>query len=138
MISYLKGASPWMRFIGIMGFISCGIMILWGISMSFLPALVLQTWEFEGSGLAAGMGALVGIVYIIIAVFTFLPARWLYKTGAKIRSYVRTGADADLEEAFRNNKALWKFTGIITIISLAIIPALIILSVLAAVGTAFM
>lgn len=34
---YLKKASPWLRFIGIMGFISCGFVVLGAI------ALVLST-----------------------------------------------------------------------------------------------
>ncbi|MDR1933562.1 MAG: hypothetical protein LBQ57_12165 [Spirochaetales bacterium] len=140
MVFYLRDASPWMRFLGIIGYISCGFMVLGGIFMAFLPAVFLGLHEVSEAGIAvtAGMGAFGGAFYIIIAVAMFFPARWLYKTGVKIRGYVRTGADSDLEEAFRSNRAFWKFMGIMTIISLAGIPVLIIVGVLAVVGTTFM
>ena len=44
MLSYLKGASPWIRFIGILGFISSGISALWGICMLVLFPLMNLDW----------------------------------------------------------------------------------------------
>jgi hypothetical protein len=49
---------------------------------------------------------------------------------------MRTGAEQDLELAFKNNKSLWKFIGILAIIQLAIIPVTMIFGIIAAiVGT---
>ena len=43
-------------------------------------------------------------------------------------------AAARLELAFKNNKSLWKFNGILLIIGLAVIPALVIIAIVAAVA----
>ena len=129
-----------MRFLGIIGYISCGFTILGGIAVSLLQGLFMSGMGYSGEmfGALSFMGAAFGAVYIIIAVLLFFPSRWLYKTGAKIRAYTRSGADADLEEAFRANRALWKYLGIIVIIQLALIPVSLVLSIVAAVGSVMM
>jgi hypothetical protein len=141
-IRYLRGASPWMRFMGIIGFIGCGLFVLLGIFAAVLPGIflvmpgaVFPSEAYTGARIAT---LLMGLAYFAFAVLGFLPSRWLYKTGARLRDYVRMGAEADLEEAFRNTKAFWKFFGIITIIWLALVPVFIILTVLAALGLALM
>jgi hypothetical protein len=131
-----------MRFLGIMGFISCGLFSFGGIFVAIVPGF----WFFlrsEGVDIPAAplerwAAVIAGLVYFACAVVWFFPSRWLYKTGARLRDYVRTGAEADLEEAFRANKAFWKFLGIITIISLALIPVFIIIGLIVAVGSALM
>ena len=140
---YLKAASPWMRFLGIIGFIGCGFLVLFGIFMVTLPAIFLRMADIPDTeveaarqGVVGIMGAVGGLFYILAAVLSFFPSRWLYKTGAKLRSYARTGSDLDLEEAFRNSRAFWKFLGIITIIWLAFLPVGIVITTVAAIGNA--
>jgi hypothetical protein len=140
MRNYLKGASGWMRFLGIVGFISCGFMVLAGGFMALLPALFMRMHEFDAEELIAdlpgALGAMSGFIYIALAALTFFPAFFLYKAGARIRDYMRTDADSDLEEALRNNRIFWKFLGIITIISMALIPVTIIGGIVAVVSAA--
>ena len=131
-----------MRFLGIIGYIGCGFTVLAGIAFTLLRRLFLYSFGASSLGDAFGalgiMGALMGVVYVIIAVLLFFPSRWLYKTGAKIRDYARSGSDRDLEEAFRTNRAFWKYLGIILIIQLALLPVSIVVSIFTAVGAAFM
>ncbi|MDR1106789.1 MAG: hypothetical protein LBL44_10570 [Treponema sp.] len=136
---YLREASPWARFLGIMGFINCGFLVLGGvIFLSLIPALSAGMSEIPGipGVLAGGMGGLVGFIYIIGAVFMFFPARFTYKLGAEIRSYQRSGADGALETAFKNGKSLLKFTGILTIICYALLPVLLIIGVIVGIASA--
>jgi hypothetical protein len=139
MLMYLKGASPWLRFIGILGFISCGGMFLGGIGFIGLFSAVSGVWEsipgFDvyGDAVGAVLTASTGVLFLIYAVLYLFPSLCIYNFGNKIRSYMRTGVDQDLETAFKNNKSLWKFLGILAIISLAFIPVLIIAGIIAAV-----
>jgi len=71
------------------------------------------------------------VLCLIGALLIFVPSLFLYKTGGRIRSYLRTGADQDLEQAFKNNMSFWKFAGIICIIQLAFLPLLIIGGIIA-------
>jgi len=78
-----------------------------------------------------------GVFYIAMGVIIFIPSLFTYRFGEKIRGYSRTGADVDLELAFRNNKSLWKFYGILFILSIAITILVTVVGVLAMVALAF-
>jgi len=132
MLGYLKEASPWLRFIGILGFVGCGIMCLVGI-ISAIFSSVLSSIAGELGALPAG---LLSLFYIAGGALYFFPARFTYNFGAKIRDYQISSSNDDLELAFKNNKSLWKFNGILAIVCLAFIPFLIIISIIFAAVTA--
>jgi hypothetical protein len=136
MVKYLSDASPWLRFIGIMGFIGSGLMVLLGIiffaSMPFAGNMLDQSLDdVLGTvfGLLAPMMAVYAVLFIGSGVVAFFPSLFTYRFGALIRNYTITNSEADLELAFRNNMSLWKFKGILVIISLAAAPILTIISV---------
>ena len=129
MLIQLKGASPWLRFVGILGFIGAGFTILMGIV--FLALVPLFTRSI--AGLEPFDGIADAVTWVVLAVFTIimgglmgLPALFMYRFGEKIRGYLRTGADQELETAFKNNRLLWKFSGIICIVVLAFFPMMMI------------
>ena len=145
MLIYLKGASPWLRFIGVMGFIMAGFVALWGLALFFIFLFAGNFFgelfdEVQGLGLYSGIfgaiGGAAGLFTIGGAALIFFPALFTYRFGERIRKYLQTGTDSELEEAFKNNRSLWKFNGIILIISLAFIPVSIIVSIIIAVSLA--
>jgi hypothetical protein len=114
-LRYLKEASPWMRFVGIMGIIGSGFIIFAGIIAVFV--------SLAGSEMMDGFPAwLFSLFYLPAGVLLFFPSFFTYNAGAKIRSYLINNLEEDLELAFKNNKSLWKFNGIIYIIYLSFIP----------------
>jgi hypothetical protein len=66
----------------------------------------------------------------------FFPAKFIYSFGGRINRYVRSGAAEDLEEALKHNKSLWKFSGIVSIVYLAIIPLAVVGTIITAVAAA--
>ena len=143
MVIYLKGASPWLRFVGILGFVSAGITALSGVLLFALFPLMEELWGeipgFESSfsgALGAVFGGSMAVFCIIGGLIILFPSLFIYRFGEKIRSYLRTGTDQYLELALKNNKSLWKFLGIFTIVELAFIPLLIIAGIIIAVATA--
>jgi hypothetical protein len=146
MLGFLKGASPWLRFIGILGYIGSAFMALAGISfVAFFPLMTGLMDALPGfdeiSSVFGGIGALFGVIYggyfLGAAALAFFPAKFTYNFGAKISTYLRSGAEKDLELALRNNKSLWKFNGIIYVIALAFVPVLTVIGIIAAVVSAF-
>ena len=130
MIIHLKGASPWIRFIGILGFVFSGITALWSICILILVPFMDFTWEeIPGFGqfgflFNAAFGGAMMVFCLGGAVLLFVPSLFLYRFGEKIRSFLRAGVEQELELAFKNNKSLWKFLGIYCIVALAFIPLL--------------
>ena len=145
MLRYLKEASPWLRFIGILGFIGCGFLALGGIIMLFAAGAITSVWS-EAWGDIAELGAYSGVLstvfgatmtvyFLFFAVLFFFPSLFIYNFGSKIRGYMQSASDEDLEAALKNNKSLWKFLGILAIIQLAFIPVVIIVGIIIGVAT---
>jgi len=142
MMLYLKGASPWLRFMGVIGFIGAGLTVLWGLgSLAIFPMMgqmMADAWEdvpgFEAFGgiFSSVFGGTTAVLSLGSGVVMFFPALFAYRFGEKISTYMRTSADNDLEQAFRNNRSLWKFNGILCIVSLSFIPLLIIVGIIGA------
>jgi len=111
MLQDLNETVPWLRFIGILGFINCGIMAI--------SSLI----SISDSG-----GAF--IIVLVIAGISFIPAYFTFMFGTKIRNAFNANSMFDMEQAFMNNKSLWLFNGIMAIIALVciIIGAVIIFS----------
>jgi hypothetical protein len=140
MLACLKGASPWLRFVGIVGFVGCGLTVLIGIIFLATGPAMGWVWEtvpginFYADVFGAVFGGVMGGYCLILGVLCFFPSFFIYNFGTGIRNYIRSGAGEELETAFRNNKSLWKFIGILTIIGLAFIPLSIIIGVVVGVA----
>ena len=139
MLQYLNEASPWLRFIGILGYIGAGFTAFGGLIGAISMNALGSAFDFS-SDFGAGFGPMF-LLYIPLALLVFLPAHFTFKFGQKIRAYKFTNSTEDLEEALKNNKSYWKFTGILYIISLALLPvmfiAMIIVGVAGVLGNLF-
>jgi hypothetical protein len=134
MLRYLREASPWLMFIGVLGFIGCGFLFAGGIVFA-ITMFIVEDFADEWGGFFTGF---LGLIYAVLGVVSFFPARFIYFFGAKIRDYQLSNSEQKLEDAFKNNKAFWKFTGIFCIIYLAFIPLGIIIGIVVAINFAFM
>jgi hypothetical protein len=132
MVSYLKDASPWLRFIGVLGYIGCGFMAVAGAGLVISGAAEVLASERPMERVSS---LLPGITPIVLGLVCLFPARFVYGFGAKIRNFLRSGAETDLELAFKNNKSLWKVCGILTIVYIAIIPVVVVIVVIAALSS---
>ena len=134
MLFQLKGASPWLRFVGVLGFIGAGFAVLTGIV--FLTMIPFFNRSFAGIDPFSGsmdlaIWVFISLFCIIVGVLMVLPSLFMYRFGEKIRGYLRTGAEQELELAFKNNRFLWKSIGIICIVQLAFFPLTMIGSIIA-------
>ena len=144
MLIYLKQASPWLRFVGILGFIGAGLAVLSGFSFFVLIPLIGQVWgdipgfdvSFCDTFSAVAFGVSIAVLCIGSGVLLFFPSLFVYRFGERIRSFLKSGKELELEQAFKNNKSLWKFLGIFCIINLAFLPLMIIGAVFAVIVSA--
>jgi hypothetical protein len=124
----LTSAAKWGKFLSIVGFIGCVLMLLAGIYMAtIMPSLGVYAYASESARIA-------GIVYIITSVILFFPCLYLNKFSNKIREAIRSTSQESLDTAFINLKSMFKFYGIVTIIFLLIFA----LAFLAGLGSQFL
>ncbi|HPE35729.1 MAG TPA: hypothetical protein PK625_01160 [Spirochaetales bacterium] len=111
MKDYISATAPWMRFMGILGFIGVGFLAVGGLLMMF--------------GVLGNIAG--GISNVIYAAILFFPARYLYRAGSGFRQFIQDQRSDSLERDLSNNKSYWKFQGILSIIGLVMIPIAVIL-----------
>ena len=70
--------------------------------------------------LPKGMTLLIGAIYITMGVLYFFPSWYLYKYTQKLKSALSSKDSNELIAAFENQKSLYKFWGIFTIVILSI------------------
>ena len=137
MVFHLKKASPWLRFIGISGFIFSGLAVLSGFI--FFPITTRAFSDIPGIEQMSGMILFLRVLSVVYglgaAVLFFFLSLYLYRFGDKIRSYLATGMEQDLEMAFKNNSKYWKMMGILFIIGLAFVPVTLVSSIIVVVTT---
>jgi hypothetical protein len=129
--SYLYESAKWGKFISIIGFIACGIIVLVGIFFAFLASSIMES-AIPGFGAAAGSGAIILIVCLLGAGLAFFPNYFLYNYSKKLKDALGTTDQEGISLAFNNLKSFFKFQGILLIIVLSFYVLMIIVSLLTA------
>ncbi len=115
---YLKEAAKWAKFIAIVTFVMLGIMVIVGVFFGSIMGSAMAGLEDTGMG-AAGMGAGVGIMYVVIALLYFFPTFYLYRFGTKTKQALIDSDSEALAWGLEQLKSCFKFVGILMIIFLA-------------------
>ncbi len=131
---YLTEAAKWAKFLSIIGFIICGMLVLTGIfSGSFFAAISQMDSELDSMGsLGAGFFS---IWFIIMALLYFFPSLYLYNFASKMQTALRNNDQISLNTSFKNLKSCLKFWGVFLIIILCFYALAMIFAML---GSAFM
>jgi hypothetical protein len=122
--SHLSEAAKWARFLAICGFVFLGLMVVYGIFMSFVFANMMGTMSkydstYSTNSLKSIMGAGMIIFYIVCAVIAFFPYYFLLRFANKMKAALVSNDQDSLNGSFQNLKILYRYMGILMIISLA-------------------
>ncbi len=120
--AHLAEAARWGKFLAIIGFIVCGLVVLTGIFASTLFNLLLNQYDRnpynELPATTPGFGFVMAIYYIVIAVVNFFPCLFLYRFATKMKTALTSNDQESLNLSFQNLKATFRFIGILTLIGL--------------------
>lgn len=123
---YLVTAGKWARFLAILGFIATGLVacaaLFIGTMMSALSTIG-QSGPFAMIGAASG---LVSFFYLLIAVFNFFLALYLYQFGTRVKNGVAFQNSTEVTAGLGKLKAMFKLVGIVTIVMMILYVFLII------------
>jgi Family of unknown function (DUF5362) len=109
--AFLSETAGWAKFLGIVGFVFIGLMILLG----FFAGSMMSA--FGGTGLP---GAFFTIFYIVFALLYFFPCYYLVKFSSNMKQALQFQSRELLDSALENLKSFFKYLGIFTIVILAI------------------
>ena len=110
-IEAMSQTRPWVVFLGILGFIGAGLLLLAGLGL-------LLFGGFKQMG-GAEMG-FISILYILFAVIYVFPSLYLYRYGASIKAMQQGYGVHALAEALGHQKSFWRLVGILSLIVVVI------------------
>lgn len=129
--NYLSQTATWAKFLAIVGFLVCGLLVIAGI---FIKTL-LDNYRLSDDYMQYGINnsdatTVIIIVYIGMAVLFFFPYLYLYRFAARMQKALRDNNQTILNNSFKNIKACFHYVGIVTIVILSIYALGIILFIL--------
>ncbi len=120
--THLVEAARWARFLAIVGFIVCGLIILMGIFAASIFSSMME--KFRGEEFSnipmSGLGQMMSVIYIVAAVIYFIPCLFLFRFANYMKTAFITGEQETLNKSFQNLKVMFRFVGILTIIILCL------------------
>jgi hypothetical protein len=127
-IGYLSEGARWARFVAVIGFIFCGLMVIVAFFIGAIMSAMMSS--LGGGGITAIGGGAFTFLYLIFAAIGFIPCLFLYRFGSQMQTAIKNNQQDKLNTSLSNLKSYFKFIGILFIImlsfyALAIIGAII-------------
>jgi hypothetical protein len=116
-IRQLAGTKPWVRFISVMMFVGAGFLVLIALVMLLAGGVMAQATK-SNPMFAGGMGAVIGVLYIVMALFYIYPGLKLWKYASRIGDFIQSANAVNLEAALGEQRKFWKFFGVLMLIFL--------------------
>lgn len=133
--AHLSEAAKWAKFLAIVGFVVCGLIVIVGIFFGSFLSMMSGAYsdEYRGStALTSGMGAFMAIFYAGLAVLFFFPYLFLFRFANHMKSALNTNDQHTLNSSFQNLKIMFRYVGILTIVLLSFYALAILMVILTA------
>jgi hypothetical protein len=134
-IPYLAEAAKWAKFLAILGFIICALLVLTGVFSGTLLAPSFAEINPDLQSMGNLSTAFLAVWFTLIAILYFFPSLYLFNFASKMQIALKNNDQISLNTSFKNLKSCFKFWGIFLIIILCFYALVIIFAIL---GTAFL
>jgi len=114
-INNLNETGKWAKFLAILGFVFIGLIIIMGFSFGIIFSIV-GGGEFK----PPFPSFLFGFIYLVFGLIYFFPILYLFRFSIWTKKALNNKNTNDLNLAFRNLKAHYRYIGIMMIIILGI------------------
>ena len=131
--NYLSESARWARFLSIMGFIGCGLMVLGGLLFGSFISIMMKNVDPETAAVTGGVfSSFYAASAILGAVLVFFPSLYLFRFSSKMRVATNNNDQSALTDSIKNLKSFFKFLGIVTIVGLSVYALAIVAAVIGA------
>ncbi len=126
MVEHLQATRPWVKFMGVMLFISVGLLFLGGLLMMVALSSVR----------GVGASPAIGLLYWLFGLLYIAPAIFLNRYAGAIRELLQGGGATSMEKALESQKSFWRYVGILTLVILCIYALFLVIAILIGIGGA--
>ncbi|MBP4140081.1 MULTISPECIES: DUF5362 family protein [Flavobacterium] len=127
--NFLKETAKWAYFLGIMGFVGIAFIVVIAIFAGAIFSTMSNTVPGMGA-MGGSFGAIISVVYILIAIVYFFPVYYLFKFGSNTKTAFRENDSEALTVSLGYLKSHFKFLGIFTISILVLYGLILVFAVL--------
>lgn len=114
--SYFTETAKWAKFIAIVGFVFCGLMVVFAL----FAGTILSTMTSALGGTASMIGGgVLTVVYILFAALWFIPCLYLFRFASQMQLALQNNEQSKLQSSIKNLKAYFRFLGILFIVILS-------------------
>jgi hypothetical protein len=135
---YLQQAGKWATFLGIVGFIFCGLFFIAAIFIGSIFAFLGRLSPTPQNAALQSVGPALSIVYILIDAVYFILVLYLYQFAVRIKRGIAFIDNVTVTSAFSKLKSFFKAWGILTIVLLSIYGLILVGVIIAGIGAASM
>ena len=132
--AHLAEAAKWAKFLAIVGFVMCGLIIVLSFFIGTLFSTSMSRYG-DSAAFGSGFGIIMTIVYLSIGVLYFFPCLFLFRFANNMIVALNSNEQITLNRSFQNLKIMFRYVGILTIIVLALYIIAFVFGIL---GAAFM
>ena len=136
--AHLSEAAKWARFLAIVGFVMCGLIVVIAIFAGSYLATMANSYNDEyrsSAALTGGMGAFIAIFYIGFAILFFFPCLFLFRFATRMKAALNTNDQPTLNTSFQNLKIMFRYVGILAIVMLSFYALAILMAIAMAATT---
>lgn len=125
-IDYLTETARWGKFLAVVGFVSCGLIVLVAFALgAFLSSSIVSNIPNLSNQVGTNAfgvlgGAMIAGIYSIFAAIYFFPCLFLYKFSVRMKAALNTNDQVKLNHSLKAQKFLFRYVGIVTIIGVAL------------------
>ena len=131
--TYLRESGKWANFLGIIGFVMCGLFLILSLFIGTLMTTMAQISPMYAA-MPAALGGVVTVVFILFDILYFFFALYLYQFGSKIKKGSSFGDSEQVTIALGKLKSFFKLWGIVTIVILCLYALEIIIGIIAGIA----
>ncbi|SDF39105.1 hypothetical protein SAMN05216464_11733 [Mucilaginibacter pineti] len=118
---YLATATKWATFLGILGFIFCGLFLIFSLSFGAIVSQMAKFMPYNpATAMMAGMGGGVIVFSLLIDLLYFFFALYIYQFATKVKAGIKFQDSALITKGLEKLKSFFKLWGIVTIVIIAI------------------
>ena len=119
--NYLAEAARWARFIGIVGYVFVGLLVIGaffaGAFMNFMAQKAPQ--QTGENPFSSGVFSIVmGVYFLLIALIYYFPSRYLHQFGVNTLRALHQHEQISFTQGFSRLKSFFKFFGVFTLVVL--------------------
>jgi hypothetical protein len=128
---YLGETARWAKFLSIIGFILCGLLVILGVFMgSFIAGSLSSSMNFGPASMLGG--GFFTFLYVAFALVYFFPCLYLYQFSSKMRVALQNNDQVMLNTSLRSLKSCFKYFGILAIVVLGLYALALVAGILGA------